>query len=400
MEPTKIRLLAADGGWWGLLPGGAAWLPSSAVSSASLTVDARDELASLGLMTPPKSNYYGATVLTSTSCNLGCPYCFQNIGAADSGRFDPPRIEKFVLSTEKVDRTAAFILSQMENLGYDRLRLLLFGGEPLLNPKACLSLLRRFEHQVEELDADMVTNGVLLKPALAEQLADAGLKSAQITLDGNKEIHDKTRATRAGRPTFDKIMSNIRAAQTNAGMRFGVRVNVTTETISTLMPLVHYLADSIDPDSITLDFAVIRDYDWNSSNAFEGDPVGCADAMISALSFARSVGFNVAAPRGFDCIYCGDPAGASGAVISADGNLYSCWETAGRPGYEVGHIDRGYDDYPSERWLSCHEFGGDNGENQFGRRLADEYEARLMGLLHNDPAPEVTSTNTRSAMSR
>lgn len=41
--------------------------------------------------------------------------------------------------------------------------------------------------------------------------------------------------------------------------------------------------------------------------------------------------------------------------MNADGQLYSCWESAGREGWDVGDIDSGY--LPAEaiqpRWVAC-----------------------------------------------
>jgi uncharacterized protein len=42
-------------------------------------------------------------------------------------------------------------------------------------------------------------------------------------------------------------------------------------------------------------------------------------------------------------------------VVSADGTLSSCWETAGKPGWEVGSAADGYlpGEQTRDRWISC-----------------------------------------------
>ncbi len=56
-----------------------------------------------------------------------------------------------------------------------------------------------------------------------------------------------------------------------------------------------------------------------------------------------------------DCLYCGVIGGGSGTVINADGTLYSCWESVGRTGYEVGDLRTGYlpPDQLDGRWVDC-----------------------------------------------
>ena len=68
------------------------------------------------------------------------------------------------------------------------------------------------------------------------------------------------------------------------------------------------------------------------------------------------LGFRVSRPRaGVPCATCGFGDGRYGAVVNADGVLSSCWETAGKPGWEVGSVRTGY--LPSartrDRWVAC-----------------------------------------------
>ncbi len=52
-------------------------------------------------------------------------------------------------------------------------------------------------------------------------------------------------------------------------------------------------------------------------------------------------------------------------MVNADGTLSSCWETAGKPGWQVGSVADGY--LPShqtrDRWISCedpHQYADDD----------------------------------------
>jgi uncharacterized protein len=68
-------------------------------------------------------------------------------------------------------------------------------------------------------------------------------------------------------------------------------------------------------------------------------------------------------------------------VVNADGTLYSCWESVGRPGYEVGTIGDGYRDYPRDTWVHCGDLAlSDDGQAPLVG-IHDEIDAGLLDLL-------------------
>ena len=60
---------------------------------------------------------YSLTVLTSTACNLGCGYCFQNTGLDPRGGFMPERIDRRRLSSATIDRILDFTAARMARAG-------------------------------------------------------------------------------------------------------------------------------------------------------------------------------------------------------------------------------------------------------------------------------------------
>jgi uncharacterized protein len=102
---------------------------------------------------------------------------------------------------------------------------------------------------------------------------------------------------------------------------------------------------------------------------------GAADQVVTAYTVARRAGLRIPRPTDDRCAYCSERDGRTGAVVNADGTLYSCWESAGRPGYEVGTVANGYlSSYPADRWVSCARSGA-------GQRFADAVDAGLLDLL-------------------
>src|SRR5262249_1776503 len=89
---------------------------------------------------------------------------------------------------------------------------------------------------------------------------------------------------------------------------------------------------------------------------------------------ARTLGFRLPRPTGRPCAFCAEPGGRTGAVVNADGTLFSCWESVGRPGYEVGTIESGYVDHQPRRWIRGSRSDRDG-------RFTDAVDAGLLDLI-------------------
>jgi uncharacterized protein len=241
----------------------------------------------------------------------------------------------------------------MADRGAHKLNLVLFGGEPTLYLKQCVNLLDGGQ-RLGMVSSRMITNGTLLRPKAVAALEQAGLGSVQATLDGDASVHDTLRVTHAGRGTFEQIMRNLEHAASLTDMRWMLTVNLTGHSIDTADALLARLSDELPTSKFYIKFALVFDYG-----------VGFEDGMRPSPELARRVsGLYIAAlEQGFrvppvhlkNCLACDVVGGATGAVINADGTLYSCWGSAGKHGYEVGSIHEGYigEELLRSRWVSC-----------------------------------------------
>jgi len=351
------RLVKSDQGWWFL--GNRVWAllrPEHVAEDGTVRADVDEFLRENGAYRPRTPKSFSLTVLTSTSCNLGCGYCFQNTAPAPGGGHRPRRIGAEWLRGETIDRIVEFTRGRMELAGLEKLHLLLFGGEPLLNPRGCLELLERAQG-IGLSGATMVTNGVLLTERLAVALHGAGLRGAQVTFDGSREDHDGIRVRHSGGATFDAIVDRVGRATAATGLRWNLRVNVSHRTFDRIGELFPQLAGRVDPGRCSVTFAWVGDAGFGYGNALRhSDEVG--DAFAQWAITAIDAGFRVVRPgMKTACQICAEPGGRCGAVVNADGTLYSCWQSAGKPGREVGTIDTGYLDLDPaevpERWVAC-----------------------------------------------
>ena len=54
---------------------------------------------------------------------------------------------------------------------------------------------------------NIITNGLLLTPEVVDRLLPFGLNGVKITLDGDRDTHNRMRPLRGGQGTFDKIIA-------------------------------------------------------------------------------------------------------------------------------------------------------------------------------------------------
>jgi uncharacterized protein len=382
-EADGPRVLRSEHGWWFI--GNGTWTllrPEHIGPDGTVRDDINDFLWQEGAYRPRSPKSFSLTVLTSTACNLGCGYCFQNTGLDSSGGHRPPRIERRRLDDGTIDRILAFTAERMEQAGLDKLYLLLFGGEPLLNPRGCLELLRR-SRDIGLSRASMVTNGVLLTRKLAIELYDAGLQGAQVTFDGSRGDHDQIRVKRSGSGTFDAIVHNVERATEATGLMWNLRVNVSHHNVERIGELFGQIHGRVDPARCSVTFAWVGDSGFGYSNDLAHAEKVC-DAFAQWSITAIEAGFRLAWPTmRTTCQICSEPGGRNGAVVNPDGTLYSCWQSAGKPGWEVGTIDSGYFDLAkvADRWVTCgYEYR--HADRDVAEAFQDKVDSRILDYLY------------------
>ncbi|MBI3047525.1 MAG: radical SAM protein, partial [Acidobacteria bacterium] len=158
------------------------------------------------------------TVLTTLQCNFACDYCFQG----DHGDYN-----KFAekMSLETAAKVAEWIAGRLDEVRPGRFVLTLFGGEPLLNLPVAYFLAERCHRECETRGVrqaiSLITNGLLLTPEVVDRLTPYGLSGVKITLDGDRETHNRMRPLRGRQGTFDRIIENVRRVANKVPITIG-----------------------------------------------------------------------------------------------------------------------------------------------------------------------------------
>jgi uncharacterized protein len=178
------------------------------------------------------------TVLTTLQCNFACDYCIQG----DHGDYNK---HAHKMSMADAARLADWIEDRLDTLGSTTLSLTFFGGEPLLNLPVMYYLAERLWQFTQARGVtqwiNIITNGLLLSREIVDRLNPFGLNGIKVTLDGDREAHDRARPLRGGQGTFDRIIRNIRDVAGHTKISIGG--NFEAETVDSYPALLDFLRE-------------------------------------------------------------------------------------------------------------------------------------------------------------
>jgi uncharacterized protein len=186
------------------------------------------------------------TVLTTLQCNFACDYCFQG----DHGDYNKHAAK---MSPETAERVAQWAEERLETLKPESFVLTFFGGEPLLNLPVMYFLAERMWASCDKRGVRMlvniITNGLLLTPEVVDRLTPYGLAVVKITLDGDRDMHNKMRPLRGGQGTFDRIINNIRKVAGKCKISIGG--NFDEQSVDTYPALLDFLREQKFADQLS-----------------------------------------------------------------------------------------------------------------------------------------------------
>jgi uncharacterized protein len=180
-------------------------------------------------------SWYRLIVNPTLDCNFSCWYCYE----------DHSKHTK--MSRETLTRIQLLINNICSDSELKKFQLSYFGGEPLLYYKDVVLPITKYAKEITDqkgirLSVDITTNGYLISDKVIGDLSNLGLESFQISFDGNKKLHDKTRYISKTQGSYDKIISNVKKI-INLGFIVVLRINYTQKNLIGLEKLLDSLED-------------------------------------------------------------------------------------------------------------------------------------------------------------
>lgn len=273
------------------------------------------------------------TIAPTLECNFSCHYCYQAVH---------PKIK---MNLKTANRLIDFVSENLHN--FKELFVCWFGGEPTL----ALDVIGYLSHHLTHLSkssnkkytAHCVTNGFLLDKATCQYLKDLSVSRLQITLDGHKEHHNKTRFTTDNHDTYHKILKNIGIAQ-NYFNNILLRVNTHSENVDTIDNIIK------DLTSYGIDTGVVKPY-LGQITVSDETGKGFTDYCLENKVFAQKVfQFEMAAKAAgyldkttMRCLtahryhYCMADI-MNSMVVDPQGNISRCIDDLDKPHLYTGNI--------------------------------------------------------------
>lgn len=269
-------------------------------------MDEIDAVKKLSAKEDLRNDVFMLIINPTLNCNFNCWYCY----------------EQKNINSEIKETTLSRIKLLIDNIcnKFENLHLSFFGGEPLLKfTKTVKPLMDYVEKVCNEkkrgLYYSFTTNGSLVTPKMADCFAGKNIMF-QITVDGGKASHDKTRCFKNGRGSYELILKNVYNLLKNHH-KVLLRVNYTDENINTVGSIVDDMTKNIN--DAEKDFLQISLHQvWQNSNIDLSEAIGVQKEKL------LSAGFDASLPL-FDNVRnsCyGDK--LNSVVVNYNGDLFKC----------------------------------------------------------------------------
>ena len=290
-----------------------------------------------------------ATILTTFQCNLACTYCFEE--GVDKHQNMNEQTTKEVIS---------WLKHQVATKRPDTLKLVFYGGEPLLNAVPIYEIgeemYRWCKNARVKFSFGIITNGTMLNPVMIEEFTKLGLTSIRITLDGPPKEHNKNRPFRNGHGSFDLIIKNIHGVIDKVQVDLGGNFN--RENLGSFYRLLDILENNGFKEKLgPMLFAPIIARIGADNKSI--DMTGCTslshDLMEEGLKLRWEVirrGFKVT--PGMNITTCPMSRDNAMVVIAPNGDIYKCAAFVGRTDFVVGNVRDEQLNYRAIKFMTMH----------------------------------------------
>lgn len=256
-------------------------------------------------------------ILPTEKCNFRCSYCYED--------FKVPAMQDGVISG--INR-----LIESRSHDIEMLDLSWFGGEPLLAYGTMIKILENSNNVARKsgfiVKSSITTNGFHLDEGRITELHRLGVRSYQITLDGKREDHNKTRISLNKKPTFDTIWGNLlkinKLSEENKieGTTIIVRIHAHAENIDGIYDLCSDIKEQFSSGT----FKIIIRAIWDAGQEFSKDMKLLSRKNERLLDIKRQIisempDYYYNDDRSLYVCYAGK---ANSFMIRADGNIGKC----------------------------------------------------------------------------
>ncbi len=276
------------------------------------------------------TNSLGLTIAPTLGCNFDCVYCYEK------------NHDNFSKMNEDVQNAIVDYINNIAPTIKD-LYISWYGGEPLLAFDVIENISKKIikicnENNVD-FSAGIVTNGYLLNDTTIKKLSELNITSIQITLDGEKEYHDKRRFLKGGLPTYDKIVENLKLLNKH-NTKVSLRINTDKNNYTNVNNILYFLDEYSMLDNITPYLGFVENYNecYNKESCLSLEDFADINYnFIKSLDTIKKQNNKYYYyPKRKNVFCCAD--NNSAFVINNYGDLYKCWNDIEYKEKSLGNI--------------------------------------------------------------
>lgn len=294
------------------------------------------------------------TIEMTQQCNLRCSYCCYSGDYRDRRAHNAKEI-----SYDTLQRTVDFI-AEHHDKSASEITVCFYGGEALLARQKIEWLVNELTTSYgDKVKFSLSTNGLVLTESVIDWISSFPKFLVNVTIDGNKIMHDRYRKTRANRGSYDAIITNLQLFKSKYPHIFKERVRFLSTVYS--WNDVLQLANVWDEEPVLAGHYPIhishiipnfsdpsRTYDtWTTKNDFyrkafdeykagkKGILYGCFEKLIDIvgnrnyLKLGSELQIKTCYQELFSCF------------INVEGDLYACEKFCGEA--KAGNVYTGFD---------------------------------------------------------
>lgn len=292
--------------------------------------DSRDEFSELKYIYEQKyfdTSIFNIVLVPSLLCNFKCPYCCEK--DYDCGKNN---VKKYFEVLKKYAEKNFHL--------HNVIQISLFGGEPLLYFKECIEFLDWVKEDSKinkyKYFTTIVTNGSLLTENMLKKLLQHNLHSLQITIDSDKENHDKMRIFKNDNPSFELLMEKVNMiipiSKTYNNFKFVLRINLNNTNVEKVLNTLNYIDKKNRSQVNLLIRAIYNTHAYNEKNANN------VNELQEYFDLGVKMGFNILKEKYNyqTCEACGD---RKCFYLMPDLSMWKCINDIGYCNSKIGQID-------------------------------------------------------------
>ena len=198
-------------------------------------------------------------LISSTSCNLDCDYCFYRSSASKS--LSQHQNMSFDIAKKALLNFKRIVQDNVKKSDYWQ-QVTFYGGEPLLNKNMLYQAIPFARENFDE-DTNLVinTNGVLIDKDDIKLFKDNSVE-VQISLDGDKEKHDLHRKTQNGDPTYEIVINNMKKIL-ESGVKVLPMITATDDNIDGFSDRIYSIVKELGIDDYAVNVLITNSFKVN-----------------------------------------------------------------------------------------------------------------------------------------